>query len=49
MMKMVYGGEVEAYNFPQGSLAPDAPDRLPLARRARKVGLGTFVDPAWKA
>ncbi|MES2258307.1 MAG: CoA-transferase [Pseudomonadota bacterium] len=46
MMKMVYDGEVEAYNFPQGSLshllrhiAGRTPGLL------TKVGLGTFVDP----
>ncbi len=46
MMKMVYDGEVEAYNFPQGSLssltrhiASRSPGLL------TKVGLGTFVDP----
>jgi propionate CoA-transferase len=46
LMKMVMAGEVEAYNFPQGSLA-----NLPKQIAARtpglltKVGLGTFVDP----
>jgi propionate CoA-transferase len=46
MMKMVMAGEVEAYNFPQGSLA-----NLPkyVASRApgllTKVGLGTYIDP----
>ncbi|PXW97659.1 propionate CoA-transferase [Sphaerotilus hippei] len=47
MMKMVFDGEVEAYNFPQGSLshltrqiACRSPGLL------TKVGLGTFVDPA---
>jgi propionate CoA-transferase len=46
LMKMVMAGEIEAYNFPQGSLA-----NLPkhIAARApgllTKVGLGTFVDP----
>lgn len=46
LMKMVIAGEVEAYNFPQGSLA-----NLPrqIASRApgllTKVGLNTFVDP----
>jgi len=46
MMKMVFDGEVEAYNFPQGSLshltrqiANKSPGLL------TKVGLGTFVDP----
>lgn len=46
MMKMVYEGKVEAYNFPQGSLshltrqiASKSPGLL------TKVGLGTFVDP----
>ena len=46
MMKMVFDGEVEAYNFPQGSLssltrhiASQSPGLL------TKVGLGTFVDP----
>lgn len=46
MMKMVFDGEVEAYNFPQGSLssltrhiASHSPGLL------TKVGLGTFVDP----
>ncbi|HET7793804.1 MAG TPA: CoA-transferase [Rhizobacter sp.] len=46
MMKRVMAGEVEAYNFPQGTLA-----NLPKYVAARtpglltKVGLGTFVDP----
>ncbi len=46
LMKMVMAGEIEAYNFPQGSLA-----NLPKHIAARtpglmtKVGLGTFVDP----
>lgn len=46
MMKMVFDGQVEAYNFPQGSLsqltrhiASRSPGLL------TKVGLGTFVDP----
>jgi propionate CoA-transferase len=45
-MKMVFDGEVEAYNFPQGSLshltrqiANKSPGLL------TQVGLGTFVDP----
>lgn len=46
MMKMVFEGSVEAYNFPQGSLshltrhiAGKSPGLL------TKAGLGTFVDP----
>ncbi len=45
-MKMVMSGEIEAYNFPQGTLS-----NLPKQVAARtpglltKVGLGTFVDP----
>ncbi len=46
MMKMVFDGEVEAYNFPQGSLshltrqiANKSPGLL------TQVGIGTFVDP----
>ena len=46
MMKMVFDGEVEAYNFPQGSLSHLARQ---IACRSpgvlTKVGLGTFVDP----
>ncbi|MEO8156029.1 MAG: CoA-transferase, partial [Rhizobacter sp.] len=46
LMKMVMAGEIEAYNFPQGSLA-----NLPQHVASRtpglltKVGLGTFIDP----
>jgi propionate CoA-transferase len=46
LMKMVMAGEIEAYNFPQGTLA-----NLPQHVASRtpglltKVGLGTFVDP----
>ncbi|HEX3141857.1 MAG TPA: malonate decarboxylase subunit alpha, partial [Rhizobacter sp.] len=46
LMKMVMAGEIEAYNFPQGTLA-----NLPKYVAARtpglltKVGLGTFIDP----
>jgi propionate CoA-transferase len=46
LMKMIFDDEVEAYNFPQGSLshltrhiAGRSPGLL------TKVGLGTFVDP----
>ncbi|MDC8783821.1 acyl CoA:acetate/3-ketoacid CoA transferase [Roseateles koreensis] len=46
MMKMVFDGEVEAYNFPQGSLSHLTRQ---IACRSpgvlTKVGLGTFVDP----
>jgi propionate CoA-transferase len=46
MMKMVFDGEVEAYNFPQGSLSHLARQ---IANRSpgllTQVGLGTFVDP----
>jgi propionate CoA-transferase len=46
MMKMVFDGEVEAYNFPQGSLVHLTRQ---IANRSpgllTKVGLGTFVDP----
>lgn len=46
LMKMIMSGAIEAYNFPQGSLA-----NLPKQVAARtpglftKVGIGTFVDP----
>lgn len=46
IMKMVMAGEIEAYNFPQGTLS-----NLPRYVASRspglltKVGLGTFVDP----
>jgi propionate CoA-transferase len=46
MMKMVFDGEVEAYNFPQGSLSQltrHIASRTPGL--LTKVGLGTFVDP----
>jgi propionate CoA-transferase len=46
MMKMVFDGEVEAYNFPQGSLSHLTRQ---IANRSpgllTQVGLGTFVDP----
>jgi propionate CoA-transferase len=46
MMKMVFDGEVEAYNFPQGSLSQLTRQ---IANRSpgvlTQVGLGTFVDP----
>ena len=46
LMKMIMSGAIEAYNFPQGSLA-----NLPKYVAARtpglltKVGLGTYIDP----
>jgi propionate CoA-transferase len=46
MMKMVFDGEVEAYNFPQGSLSHltrQTANRSPGV--LTQVGLGTFVDP----
>ncbi|MEY2892317.1 MAG: hypothetical protein RJA98_2225 [Pseudomonadota bacterium] len=46
MMKMVFDGEVEAYNFPQGSLSHltrQTANRSPGV--LTHVGLGTFVDP----
>ncbi|HSW06165.1 acyl CoA:acetate/3-ketoacid CoA transferase [Aquabacterium sp.] len=46
MMKMVFDGEVEAYNFPQGTLSHLTRQ---IANRSpgvlTQVGLGTFVDP----
>lgn len=46
MMKMVFDGEVEAYNFPQGTLSQLTRQ---IANRSpgvlTQVGLGTFVDP----
>lgn len=46
MMKMVFDGEVEAYNFPQGTLSHltrQTANRSPGV--LTQVGLGTFVDP----
>lgn len=46
MMRMVFDGEVDAYNFPQGSishLTREVGGRSPGL--LTKVGLGTFVDP----
>ena len=46
MMKMVFDGDVEAYNFPQGTLSQLTRQ---IANRSpgvlTQVGLGTFVDP----
>jgi propionate CoA-transferase len=46
MMKMVFDGEVQAWNFPQGSLvhlARQTANRSPGL--LTQVGIGTFVDP----
>jgi propionate CoA-transferase len=46
LMKMIFDDEVEAYNFPQGSLSHltrQIASRTPGL--LTKVGLGTFVDP----